>query len=258
MELHHDLNIESRIVRYLVKITNFLNSRHINKILAITNGVKKEYVKKKLVDPKKILVLPSGSAIRKKYKIRNMNNKKLNIGYLGSLYSSRGINLIRNLSKVDSENNYYLYGNTKDINHYKFINSNKNLFLKKYVPYKEISEILSQMDIVLLPYVSSITVAGNVGNITKFTSPLKLFDYLNCGKVILCSNLKVLKEVLKENKNAFFVNNYKNFYAWKNAIIQLKKQPNKRKIISKNNEILSNKFRLKLRAQKILENIDYD
>ena len=144
-----------------------------------------------------------------------MNNKKLNIGYLGSLYSSRGINLIRNLSKVDSENNYYLYGNTKDINHYKFINSNKNLFLKKYVPYKEISEILSQMDIVLLPYVSSITVAGNVGNITKFTSPLKLFDYLNCGKVILCSNLKVLKEVLKENKNAFFVNNYKNFYAWK-------------------------------------------
>ena len=55
MELHHDLNIESRIVRYLVKITNFLNSRHINKILAITNGVKKEYVKKKLVDPKKFL-----------------------------------------------------------------------------------------------------------------------------------------------------------------------------------------------------------
>ena len=29
-----------------------------------------------------------------------------------------------------------------------------------------------------MPYVSSITVAGNIGDITKFTSPLKLFDYL--------------------------------------------------------------------------------
>lgn len=257
LELHHDLSIESRIVRLLVKFTNFLNSKYICKILAITHGVKNEYVEKKLINRKKILVLPSGSALKKKI-VRNRKNKKFNIGYLGSLYPSRGINLIKNLAQVDIENDYYLYGNLKDINYYKFINNRKNLFLRNYVPYKQISKILSKMDVVLLPYISSITVAGNVGNITKFTSPLKLFDYLNCGKVILCSNLIVLKEVLKENKNAIFVKNYKNFYAWKNEITQLKKQLNKRIIIAKNNEILSDKFKLKLRAKKILDNINYE
>ena len=44
-------------------------------------------------------------------------------------------------------------------------------------------------------YVSDITVAGDVGDITKFTSPLKLFDYLSAGKIIICSDYKVLKRL---------------------------------------------------------------
>ena len=54
----------------------------------------------------------------------------------------------------------------------------KNLYLNGYVPYKKISKILLDMDLLLMPYTSSITVAGDVGDITKYTSPLKLFDYL--------------------------------------------------------------------------------
>ena len=45
-----------------------------------------------------------------------------------------------------------------------------------------------------MPYTSSITVAGDVGDITKYTSPLKLFDYLSTGKVIICSDISVLKD----------------------------------------------------------------
>ena len=35
-----------------------------------------------------------------------------------------------------------------------------------------------------------------IGNIAKYTSPLKLFDYMASGKFILVSNLKVFKEVI--------------------------------------------------------------
>ena len=52
MELHHDLKTESRIVRFLVSKLKFLNSSYIKKIVAITNGVKKEYLKKNLVKEK--------------------------------------------------------------------------------------------------------------------------------------------------------------------------------------------------------------
>ena len=106
-----------------------------------------------------------------------------------------------------------------------------------------------------MPYVSSITVAGNVGDITKFTSPLKLFDYLSAGKIIICSDFKVLKEVIKE-KNAIFIKNYTNPYSWKSEIQKLKNQPNKQFIISKNNYKLSKKYSLISRAKKILEKLE--
>ena len=66
----------------------------------------------------------------------------------------------------------------------------------------------------MLPYVSAITVAGDVGDITKYTSPLKLFDYLSAGKIIICSDYKVLKEVINKN-NAIFVKNFKNINSTK-------------------------------------------
>ena len=53
MELHHDLKIESRIVRFLVTKFKFLNSKCVKKIVAITHGVKDEYVKKDLINENK-------------------------------------------------------------------------------------------------------------------------------------------------------------------------------------------------------------
>ena len=46
-------------------------------------------------------------------------------------------------------------------------------------------------------------------------SPLKLFDYLAVGKMIISSDLEVLKEIINSKKNAFFVKNYENVYEWK-------------------------------------------
>ncbi len=77
-----------------------------------------------------------------------------------------------------------------------------------------------------MPYVSSITVAGDVGDITKFTSPLKLFDYLSVGKIIMCSDFSILREVIDEKKNAIFIKNYKNPQSWKNEIQKLKNYVN--------------------------------
>ena len=257
MELHHDLKIESRIVRFLVTKFKFLNSACIKKIVAITNGVKDEYVKNNLIKKDKIIVLPSGSSIQKKFEFLN-NKKFFKIGYFGSIFQSRGLNLIKNLAKIDRKNEYYLYGDFDHINNYKYKSSNKNIFINNYIPYKDIPKELKKMDILLMPYVSSITVAGNVGDITKFTSPLKLFDYLSVGKIIMCSDFNVLKEAIKEKKNAVFIKNYSNPYSWKNEIQKLKNQPHKQLIISKNNHRLSKEYSLIRRANRILKEIKFN
>ena len=255
MEIHHDLNTESRVVRFLVSKFKFLNSSYIKKIVAITHGVKEEYVKTNLVKEKKIIVLPSGSSIKKKFEFRK-NKNFFKIGYFGSLFKSRGVDLIRDLAKIDKNNQYYLYGDLNKLKDFNYKNSSKNMFLNQYIPYKDIPNELKKMDILLMPYSSSITVAGDVGDITKFTSPLKLFDYLCAGKIIICSDFKVLKEVVKEKQNAIFVKNFKNSFAWKNEIQKLKNQPNKQLIISKNNYKLGQRYSLDKRAKKILEEIN--
>ena len=106
------------------------------------------------------------------------------------------------------------------------------------------------MDLLLMPYVSSITVAGNVGDISKFTSPLKLFDYLSAGKIILCSDFNVLKEIIHDKKNAIFIKNYKNVLMRKNEIYKLKNQIQKQIIMSKNNVQLNEKYTLKKEQKK--------
>ena len=252
MELHHDLAIESRIVRFLVKNFKFLNSKHLKKIVAITRGVKDEYVDKKIINENKIIILPSGSSIKKRFEFLNKKSF-FKIGYFGSLYKSRGLDLIAKLAKIDNKNQYFLYGDFDKIRNFKLKNSIKNLHLKNYVPYKEVPKNLSKMDILLMPYVSSITAAGDVGDNTKFTSPLKLFDYLSVGKIILCSDFQVLKEVIDDKKNAIFIKNFKNIFSWKNEIDKLSNQPQKQFIMSKNNYKLSKSYSLKERAKLILK-----
>ncbi|MDC3036035.1 glycosyltransferase [Candidatus Pelagibacter sp.] len=250
IELHHDISIESRIVKILVKYFKFLNSKYINKAIAITEGVKTEYVKNKYILNNKVIVLPSGSSLKQK-KQKLVKKNFLKIGYFGSLYKSRGLDLIIKLAKIDKKNQYFVYGNLDNLNFMKHKISTENLNFFKFAPYKEISSKMSEMDVLIIPYVSSITVAGDVGDITKYTSPLKLFDYLTTGKVIMCSDFKILKEVVN-NKNVIFVKNFKNPFAWKMELQKLIPQFERKLIYSLNNQKLSKNFTLRERAKKIL------
>ena len=255
LELHHDLNIESRIVRFLVKRTNFLNSNRLINLIAITKKVGQYYIDDYSVKKKKIVVLPSGSSINPCFN-KPIIKKEYNIGYLGSLYNSRGFNLIQKLAKLDKKNIYHVYGDTKHLKNLLSLRNIKNLKINDYVPYREVPKILLEMDIVLMPYTSSITVAGDVGDITKYTSPLKLFDYLSTGKVIICSDISVLKENLNSKINAIFIKNFTNVNTWKMEIQKLVNQVNKLTIISKNNFKHSKNFSHNVRAKKILKIIN--
>ena len=62
---------------------------------------------------------------------------------------------------------------------------------------------------------------GKIGNIVKFTSPLKLFDYLASGKLIITSNVTVFKEILTDGKNCLVVNNF-NINNWIKKLIKSK------------------------------------
>ena len=112
------------------------------------------------------------------------------------------------------------------------------------------------MDILLLPYTKPDTPAGNVSDITNYTSPLKLFDYMAAGKLIMSSNIKVLKEILKDEYDCIFIKNYLNPFGWLKEIRKIQNNILKRNIIAKNSFIKVDKYHHKKRVMKYLEAIN--
>ena len=52
-------------------------------------------------------------SIKLKFKKYKRLNKNLKIGYFGSIYKSRGIDILIKLSNEDKNNDYYIYGGSK-------------------------------------------------------------------------------------------------------------------------------------------------
>ena len=112
-------------------------------------------------------------------------------------------------------------------------------------------ETMLSMDILTIPYTNQIKSAGEVDDISKFTSPLKLFDYLAVGKIILSSDLKVLREVI-DRTNAIFIKNFENIFSWKQNINYIKNNKNKLYIMSNNNLRLSKQYDHSSRIKKYI------
>ena len=251
LEVHDDIEIEGRIIKFLVKYFKILNNRSLIKIVTTTKTLKKKY-KEYGTNVKKLEVIHNSSSLIKKFK-KYKKKHTLNIGYFGSIFNSRGIEMIIRLSKLDKKNKYFIFGGTnKEIKELKKDIFNKNIFFSKYIPYAKVLSELNKIDICILPYTSKITVSGNVGDISKFTSPLKIFDYMKLGKLIICSNLPVLREVLIDKKNCILVNNFKNEKNWINVINKVSSNYGRFTKIRKNAFNFANRFDLKWRVSKIL------
>ena len=86
--------------------------------------------------------------------------------------------MIFKLSVLDKKNKYYMFGGSvKQINEIKQKFQNRNVIFCPHIPYSKVGNEIKKVDVCILPYTSKITVSGNVGNISKFTSPLKIFDF---------------------------------------------------------------------------------
>ena len=256
LEIHDDIQIEGRIVKFLVKYFKYLNNKNIVKIITTTNTLKKKYHKSYFVSKDKLLVLHNASSLKLKFKKYESLNRNLKIGYFGSIYKSRGLDMLIKLSNKDISNKYYIYGGSKkEIKNLNNKYSSKNLYFQSYIPYSKIKRKLKSVDICLLPYTNKITVSGNVGDISKYTSPLKIFDYMITGKFIICSNIKVIKEVLKHGTNSILISKNNNHVAWLKEIKKIKSNIKKFNKIRFNAYKFANKEDFIWRAKKIISSI---
>lgn len=178
-------------------------------------------------------------------------------GYTGHLYPGRGSELILKIAAQLPEVNFLLVGGEpRDVERISKLAQSRgleNILLTGFVPNTELPRYQAACDILLMPYQKQVS-ASSGGDIAKYLSPMKLFEYLACGRAILSSDFPVLREVLN-TENAVLLPSDE-VAAWVTAIQELRTNPHKRAQLADQSRREAQQYSWKARAQKILSAIE--
>jgi len=209
------------------------------------------------VDKKNIMVAPSG------FNLDFFRNKSINrnkkstqeervLVYSGSFLWWKGVDtLISSLGFIKTKKVKLLLlgGDGVDLLRMQNLVKKKGLedrvVFMGYLKQKEMIKALCSADVAIIP--------NNLSEIgIKYTSPVKLFEYLACGLPIVCSDLPSMREVLQEYENALFFqpNNPKNLAQKVDLLLKDKRL---RKKMSANNLKESPEYSWDNRAKKIFK-----
>ena len=172
--------------------------------------------------------------------------------YCGSLSESKGIDLIIQTAKLISNVNFLIVGGLNpELKYYQKVakdNGVNNISFIGQVNYSDVPKLLNESDFLLLP-----SSASNIKS-EKYTSAMKLFEYLSIGKPIIASDIPSNTEILENNENCllFKPDNSESFAEQIRLLIQNKQLQKK---ISTNSIKLASMYSWEERSKIILEKI---
>lgn len=123
--------------------------------------------------------------------------------YAGHLYAGRGIELLLELAVRLPAVQFIFVGGEPEVVEKRrkeaAAQRMDNAIFVGFVTNTELPRYLAAGDALAMPYQRQVAISGNAGNTAAFMSPLKMFEYLAAGRLIISSDLPVLREVLDDN-----------------------------------------------------------
>lgn len=226
-ETHGPMVESGRLSHFLFK--RVIRAARFRKFIVITHALANYYEKNYSSLKGKILVLPDGANEVDLTSIKPIHIKKeglLNVGYTGHLYPGKGMEVISKLApRLSSSVHFHIVGGRdEEIDYWKKEIGSPNVTFHGFVPHAEVKNYIAELDILLLP--NQRKVGSNAGrDIGQWTSPLKLFEYMALEKPIICSDLEVLKEIVKHGENGYLCDP-ENIDEWQEAIEFLNRNRN--------------------------------
>jgi glycosyltransferase involved in cell wall biosynthesis len=236
--------------------SKLLVSKRCRGVIFITHALLKWYSDNIKVS-KKYFVAPDGSKLSQ-VQFEKTSSSAVNIGYAGSLYSGRGINIVLELAKRLPEYNFHVYGGDRQqIATLKKNDSSDNIKFYGHVDPSVIPEYFQKMDILLAPYGKKIyTDKNRIKETSKWMSPIKIFEYMSYRKPILCSNIPVLHEVLTDQETTLFCDP-EDINSWVESVEKIVSFPETGKILGDNAyHALRTKYTWDKRAENIMRSIE--
>ena len=174
--------------------------------------------------------------------------------YSGGFYPGRGLEILFDLAGQFPETHFvWIGGKPEQVADWK----NKliqvrltNVMLTGFIANEKLPLYQAAADILLMPYRKQVA-GSSGGDIASVTSPMKLFEYMACGRAILCSDLPVLHEILNDQNALFYPPD--DLLAMTAAFERLLKEPRLRESLGKQTRQEIVQYSWKNRMQTILE-----
>lgn len=127
---------------------------------------------------------------------------RLTVGYVGSLYQGRGLELIGQLADRLPTIDFHIVGGTSaEIRTWRKVLRHRNIVWHGFIPHGQLQPYFDRFDVLIAPYQRSVGLVKAGADTSRYMSPLKIFEYMAQGKPIIASNIPVLREVLNNEVN---------------------------------------------------------
>ncbi|MDH3942482.1 MAG: glycosyltransferase family 4 protein [Anaerolineae bacterium] len=174
-------------------------------------------------------------------------------GYSGHLYAGRGIELILQMAAALPELNFLLIGGEEErvgeVRSQAEQAGLGNLQVLGFIPNQELPRYHAACEALLMPYQQRVA-GSSGGDIARYLSPMKMFEYLASGRAVLASDLPVLGEVLVDGENALILP-AGDTEAWIEAIRKVQTDPDYRVRLGEKGRETAEEHSWELRARKI-------
>ena len=196
LEIHTELSGFTKIFFSIIKI-NFIGKNL--KFIFIN-----EYLRKKFKIKKEKSIILYDAVDYRDFKPSNRKTFKNCCFYSGSFAKGKALEIIFKVAKKLPKIDFHLYGNQETI-YNKKIKKLKNVFFRGYLNYSKLVLAINNYKVLLMPYKKNVGVLIKDLNVAKYFSPLKMYEYLASGKIIIASDLPVYRYILKNNINSIIL-----------------------------------------------------
>jgi glycosyltransferase involved in cell wall biosynthesis len=177
-------------------------------------------------------------------------------GYSGHLYPGRGVEIILGMAARLPQVSFLLAGGEpEDVKRVQTQAGNqglRNLILTGFVPNADLPLYQASCDVLLMPYQEHVA-ASSGGDIARYLSPMKLFEYLACGRVILSSDLPVLRETLTPETAILLPP--ADVSAWVKAVQDLQSNPTRRQELGEAAQKIAAQYSWENRVRRIMDGL---
>ena len=193
-------------------------------------------------DSERIHIAPSGvdlSRYRDIPAIARADLAKPRALYAGRISRSRGLDVMRALA-ADGTADVLLVGDAEDP-----VEPSEPLELRPFVPPAAVPELYREAPLVLLPYQPELPHSDAI-------SPIKLFEAMAAGRIIIASDLPPIREVVDHERTGLLVP-AGDVEAWRAAVQRLKDEPDFALMLAANARAEAPRFSWEARARGLIQ-----